>query len=88
MYTELAQRRQHFHVSPAEEQPNIAVNTSWIFKNALCKDTVTHSESHTTRTETQWLFIVIVIVIAIVAIVKYLGVILIRVPQQINVHNY
>ena len=34
------------------QQPNRAVNTSVDIQNALCKATVTHAESHTTRV--QW----------------------------------
>ena len=53
VYTERAPRRQQFHVAPTTLQPNSAVNTSVDIPNALCKATVTHSESHTTGAQTK-----------------------------------
>ena len=53
--TELAPRRQQFHVAPVMQQPNSAASTSlrWILKKALEEeeeeeDTLTRSKSYAT----------------------------------------
>ena len=48
VYTELAPRRQQFHVAPAMQQQNSTVITSLEIQRAMCKATVTHSESRKT----------------------------------------
>ena len=56
VYTELALRRQQFHVAPAMQQPNSTVSTPLPLvlkppRNGTIKATATHSESHATWTE-------------------------------------
>ena len=48
VYTELAPRRQQFHVAPATQQPNSAVNytISVDIKNTRYEKLVTHVEPH------------------------------------------
>ena len=56
VYTELAPRRQQFHVAPAMQQPKSAISTPLpriliiraIKNKKIKKDTITHSESHAT----------------------------------------
>ena len=51
VYTQLAQRRQQFHVAPAVRKPNNAVSTSlrWILNITQWKKKRIHSESHATE---------------------------------------
>ena len=52
VYSKRAPRRQQFHVAPAVLQLNSAVTTSADIQNAMCKATITYSETRTTGA--QW----------------------------------